>query len=115
MGQGVILLVLIESREEKIFRYSVSSTVMVKKYGMWVDLYSYIRQNMKRFDDQQISRDGKSLQNSTGKTSSLKNLGTKYVQKMLKNLQINCKTTKNFTQKNQKSFKNCVEKKLAQL
>ena len=60
---------------------------MVKKYGMWVDLYSYIRQNMKRFDDQQISRDGKSLQNSTGKTFNLKKKPTKYVQEMLKIMQ----------------------------
>ena len=32
-------------------------------------------------------RDGKSLQNSTRKTSSLKNLHTKYVQKLLKIVQ----------------------------
>ena len=32
-------------------------------------------------------RDEKSLQNSTGKNSSLKNLHTKYVQKMLKIMQ----------------------------
>ena len=28
---------------------------MVKKCGMWVNLYSYIHQNKKLFDDEQIS------------------------------------------------------------
>ena len=51
-----------------------------------------------------LHRDGKSLQNSTGKTLSLKNNHTKYVQKMIKNHAIICKNAKKRHTKNQNLF-----------
>ena len=54
-------------------------------------------------------RDGKSLQNSTGKTLILKNLRTKYVRKMLKNVQKFAKIPKNCTKK-AKPFEKSVKK-----
>ena len=58
----------------------------------------------------QLLRDGKSLQNSTHKTSSLKNLHTKYVQKMLKTVKKCAKIPKNITRK-AKTFRNCMKNK----
>ena len=52
-------------------------------------------------------RDGKSLQNSTGKTSSPENEHTKYVEKMLKIVQ---KKMPKIAQKRQTPFKNPVNK-----
>ena len=46
-----------------------------------------------------MCRDGKSLQNSTGKTLSLKNLHTKYVQKVLNIMQKFAKMPKKYTKK----------------
>ena len=59
-----------------------------------------------------VCRDGKSLQDSTGKTLSLKNQRTKYVQKCSKL----CKNTKNCTKKGKiltrvKNSKNCISVK----
>ena len=48
-------------------------------------------------------RDGKSLQNSTRKTSSLKNLHTKYVQKMPK-IVLNLQNCTKLHKKGQKTF-----------
>ena len=61
-------------------------------------------------------RDEKSLQNSTGKTSTLKNLHTKYVRKMLKIMQKFAKMPK--IEQKVKNFEKSREKnkqKLAQL
>ena len=55
-----------------------------------------------------LLRDGKSLQNSTDSTSSLKNQHTKYMQKTLKKIQKQAKMTK-IALKGQKKL-NCVQK-----
>ena len=59
--------------------------------------------NMSKFEiscSKETSRDGKSLQNSTRKTLSLKNYHTKYMQKMLKIAQ---KRLKTFTKTHEKN------------
>ena len=57
-------------------------------------------------DEQGLARDGKGLQNSTGKTLSLKTQHTKYVQKRLKIMQ----KCQNVHTKMQKPYKKRVQK-----